>query len=172
LVEILGRGFRAALFDRKAYNQILFERSATADAVLLVAGVTGVVFLAFAVRSGFRVDFVTGLLEVMIGGLAQWLFLALAVWFAATRLFKGGGDPQTIMRVHGYAHLPLLLTALGGPLRIVGVIWFLAALVVATSVGSNLEIRLALPAVLVGYAILFLVGLVFRAPFLAVQGFA
>jgi hypothetical protein len=171
-VSALQRAFRAALFDRKAHNQVLFDASATADAVLLVAavGVAGLV-LAMIRTTSFSLGFLPALLESVIGGLAQWLFLSLATWLAATKIFGGGADPQTVMRLHGHTYLPLLLTGFGTVPAVIGVVWFLGALTVATSVALNLANREAGLSVLIGYAIILLVGLAFRMPFTAVQGF-
>jgi len=169
---VIQRAFRAALFDRNAYNAVFFDGDATADAVMLVGGVHGVVYLVQAVtRAGVSLRLVEGLLGAIISGLASWLFLAVAVWFAGTRLFGGSAQMQTVIRLHGFAVLPLLLGIFGASaLVIAGVVWFLAALVVATSVALSLSFRDAVLSVLVGYAILFIVGLLFRLPFLVLGG--
>ncbi len=169
---MIQRAARAALFDRNAFTAAFFDADATADAVMLVGGVSGVVYLVQAlVFAGLSFRLVEGLLAAIISGLASWLFLAVAVWFAGTRLFGGNAHMQTVMRLHGYAVLPLLLGMF--PYRavvIAGVIWYLAALAVATSVALSVSLRDGALSVLVGYAILFIVGLIFRLPFIALGG--
>ncbi len=171
---MIQRAVRAALFDRRAYDAAFFDADATADAVMLVGGVHGVVYLVQSfVFAGFSFRLVEGLLAAIISGLASWLFLAVAVWFAGTRLFRGAAQMQTVIRLHGFAVLPLLLGVFAAPVLVIaGVVWYLAALVIATSVALSLSLRDAALSVLVGYAILFLVGLVFRLPFLVLGGLA
>lgn len=173
---MLRRAVRAALFDRKAFGEVLFDASATADAALLVAGVS----LTVGIVSGlgdFSLFDVAAWLSAIIGGLAGWLFLAVATWFVGTRLFQGSGDMQTVMRLQGYCALPLLLGGIGGliggagpALALVGLLWYLAATVVATSEALTFSIRNAVVSVLVGAAVVVLIGAIFRFPFLLLGG--
>jgi hypothetical protein len=169
MTSVLLRSVRASLFDRRPHGEALYESSATADAALLVAAVSGASFLIAAVRAGTRnpVDLVLGLIPAAIFGLAGWLFLAVATWFAGSRLFRGSGDAQMVMRVHGLAYLPNLAGALGGAAAAVGSLWSLAAAAVGTAVAMSLTTRDGALSVLIGAAALFVFGLIFRLPFLA-----
>lgn len=175
---MFNRSLRSSLLDRNTLVRATFEPDATADAVVVVGAVAGVVYLlqVFAVGVALQFRLLEGLLSSVVSGLASWLLLAVATWFAGTRMFRGEAQMQTVMRTHGLVHLPLLLTAfavggtVGQLVALAGLVWFLAALVVATQVALNLSPRDAGLSVLVGYAILFLVGLLFRFPFLALQG--
>lgn len=167
--SVLTRSIRAALFERRPYGEVLYEASATGDAALLVAGVSAVVFLVTALRSGTTnpIDLVLGLVPNAIFALAGWLFLALATWFAGSRLFRGSGDAQMVMRAHGLAYLPNLLGVAGGLAGAVGSLWSLAAAAVGTAVAMSLTTRDGALSVLIGAAALFVFGLIFRLPFLA-----
>lgn len=152
------------------------------DAVLLVALVHAVVFIAGSLISGNLLrrpdNLVLGLIETLIYGVAQWILLAGATWLGGTKLFKGEAQLPTVIRVHGYAYLPLLLTALafiapggtmGSVIGVVAVVWFLASLIVASSVAMALGTKEAAYAVLIGYAVLLLARAILRLPFLAVS---
>lgn len=158
---------RAAIFDRKAHTELFFDSDATADAVLLVAAIQAVVYLGDVVRVGFSVLSLTQLLEVVIFGLIGWLILAGATWLAATKLFQGSGQLQTMMRLHGHCELPLLLTVAGPIGALVGLLWSVAAKIVATAEGASLDMIKALASVLLGLALVVLVRLIFRLPFMA-----
>jgi hypothetical protein len=169
---MIRRAWRAALFDRKAHDEVLYDSSATADAALLVAGVALVVSVVGSLGS-LSLFNVTVWLSAIISGLAGWLFLAVATWFVGTRLFQGTGDMQTVMRLQGFCALPLLLGAAGTVhvlLPLAGALWYLAATVVATAVALGVSTRNAALSVLAGAAVIALVGAIFRFPFLLLGG--
>ncbi|HLU30620.1 MAG TPA: YIP1 family protein [Acidimicrobiia bacterium] len=166
-MRALRRALRASIFDRRAHSELFFDSDATADAVLLVAGIQAVVYLGRVGRFGFSALSLTGLLETIIYGVIAWLILAATTWFVSTRLFQGSGQLQTTMRLHGHCELPLVLAVFGSTAALVGLAWSLAAKVVATSEGSSIDLLKAVAAVLLGLALLVLVRLIFRLPFLA-----
>lgn len=175
--EILQRSVRAALFDRRPYERALFEHSATADAALVVIVVSGVVALVGVVLRGFGIgNLLSGLLTRVIFSLAEWLFLAVATWFVGSRLFtpadsyqRGFERIQPMLRMHGLAYLPVVLGALVPIVAvagIVGYVWYLAAAALGTSVALDLKLGEGAISILLGAAVLLLIGLVFQAPFL------
>lgn len=161
-MESLKKALRLAAFDRRTAVSVMFDHAATGDAVLIVAAVHLIVVLVAFVRVG--VFNLLGLLESMILGVAGWLFLSFAIWISGTRVFKGTGEAQTLIRTSGFAHLPLLLGAVG--LALVGLVWYLAVLVLVTAVVVGLGWKEAIGAVLLGTALVYLVQILFRAPFL------
>jgi hypothetical protein len=108
-----------------------------------------------------------GLLQLLIAHVASWLILAVTTWFAATRLFGSGGRPQTMIAMHGLAALPLLLEAGGEALAVVGLLWYLGVLVVATREATDLDLKKAAVSVLIGLAAAILVRALISAPFVA-----
>lgn len=164
-MQAVRRALRASIFDRRAHTELFFDSDATADAVLLVAGVFGVAYLGATIPLGFSALSLTGLLSAVIFGVIDWLIVAAATWFVAMRLFQGGGHMQTMMRLHGHCELPMLLAVFGAIGYGVGLVWATAAKVVATSEASSLDILKAVASVLVGLAIVFLVRLLLRIPF-------
>jgi len=179
---VLQRAFKTARLDRRSSTEVVFDTGAMGDAVLVVALVHGAVFLVAGLLSGGLIsrpdDLVLGLIQTLIYGIAQWILLAAATWLAGTRLFKGDAQMPTVIRVQGYAYLPLLITLLivlapegaaSSVVGIVAVVWFLASLIVASSVALGLGTREAAYSVLIGYGILLIFGLLLRVPFLAVS---
>lgn len=167
-MRTLKRAVRSALFDRKVNTELFFDSDATADAVLLVAAISAVVYLRVLLISGFGFS-LTGLFQNVIGSVVAWLILAAGTWLAATKLFEGSGQIQTMMRLHGHAELPLVLALLGPIGATVGLIWSTAAKVPATADASSLNTAKSVAAVLVGFALVVLVRLLFALPFLALS---
>lgn len=163
---MLTRAGRAAIFDRKVYTEAFFDNDAMADGAIIVAGVGALTYLGFLVRVGdFSAFDLRGLFQVLIASVVSWLILGFATWFAANRLFDGSGRPQTLLAMHGLAPLPLLLEVLGSPIAWLGVVWYLAVLVVATKEGTDLDYKFAGVAVLIGFAAAFLIRALLRVPF-------
>ena len=158
---------RASILDRRAHSELFFDSDATADAVLLVAAISAVVYATRVVRfAGFGAVSLTGLLEAVIYGLISWLILAAATWFVATRLFSGSGHMQTMIRLHGHCELPLLLWIFGDVAGGIGLVWSLVAKVVATSEAASLDTPKSVGSVLIGFALIVVVRLIFRLPFM------
>lgn len=161
---ILQQAWRAATLDRSAFGEWMFGSSATGDAALIVIGVALVRFVVlFAVSAQFS-TLVLGIITTAINALAGWVFLSVATWFAGTKIFDGVGDWQTVLRMHGLAYLPNIVStlsavpgAVGNWSIIIGYVWFLVAAVVGTSVGLSLNTRDATLSVLIGAAILFII---------------
>lgn len=166
--DALRRAFRIAMFDRPTVRAVSSESTATGDAVLLVAAVEAIVALALMIGSG--VLSLSFFVETVILGVAGWLFLSAAIWFMGTRVLKGSGTIDAMFRATGFARLPMLLGVIdgfvGGNLSgQIGLLWYLALVVVATGVVLGLKWEEALGAVVLGAALVLLVQLIFRAPF-------
>lgn len=168
-MRTLRRAMRSALFDRKVNTELFFDSDATADAVLLVAAVSAIVYIGRVVQVGFGSFSVTGLFQVVIGSLVAWLILAAGTWLAGTKLLEGTGQLQTMMRLHGHAELPLILAVFGDIGSAAGLLWSAAAKVPATSEGASLNTTKSVAAVLIGLALVLIVRLIFRLPFLALS---
>ena len=166
----MNENFRHALrlssFDRQAARRISFDSSATADAVVLVAAIEAIlVGVQLAITRRFDL---IGLLEAVILGIAGWLILAAAIWLMGTKVLKGSGAIEAMIRVSGFARLPLLLGVIdyltgSGIFRLVGLVWHLALLVVAAGVVLGLQLKEAVAAVALGAALIAVVQLVFGA---------
>lgn len=165
-MKSLQRALRVSLFDRKVYTELFFDSNATADAVLLVAGISAITYLYEVVRIGFGALSLQGLLATVIGGLVAWLILAGGTWLAATKLLEGEGQIQTMMRLHGHAELPLVLVVFGPIGATVGYLWSLAVKVSATREGAGLDLPRSIAALLIGLVLVVLIRLLFGLPFM------
>jgi len=165
------RAGRAAIFDRKVYTEAFFDNDAMADGAIVVAVVGALTYFAALVRFGAFAAFdLAALFQVLIASVASWLILGYATWFAANRLFQGSGRPQTLLAMHGLAPLPLVLEAFDSPISSVGVVWYLAILVMATKEGTDLDYKFAAVAVLIGFAAAVVVRALLRVPFAVFGG--
>ena len=157
-MESVQKAMRLSFFDQRTARQVMFEHSATADAVMIVAGVSAVVVMA-SFFTGTPFD-LFGLLEGIIRGIARWLFLSFAIWVMGTKVIKGSGDPQTMIRTSGFATLPLLLEAFTfywGQLGRVGLAWHLGLLVIVANVVLGVRWIEAAAAVGLGAALILLI---------------
>jgi hypothetical protein len=162
---MFSRAGRAALLDRKPFTEAFFDNDAAADAALLVSSVAGATYLGAILISdtaGFSVE---GIARTVITGLISWLILALATWFSASRLFDGGGRPQTMLGLHGLAVLPLLLELAGGWLAGLGTVWYLVILGLATREAAGLTTREGAVSVLIGFAVVAIFRAIIGVPF-------
>lgn len=165
---MIRRAVRAALLDRKVFNEAFFDDDAPADAAIIVAAVGALTYLGWWVR-GITDLSITGLFGVLIASIISWLILAFATWFVATRLFGSSNRPQTMLAMHGLAALPLVLEvagdAFGGLVSGLALVWYLVVLVVATREATDIDIRNAAVSVLIGFAVAALVRALVGVPF-------
>ena len=165
---MFSRAGRAAVFDRRAFTDAFFDSDAPADAAILVSLVSAATYVGILLRIGGGFS-LPGLLQQVIGGVVGWLLLGFATWFVATRLFKSGGRPQTMIALQGLAVLPLLLDVFGdlfnGLVGAVALIWYLVILVVATREASELKTRDAAVSVLIGFAVVAIFRAILGVPF-------
>lgn len=160
-MESLQKAIRLTFFDQRTARQVMFEQSATADGVMIVAAVHALVLLVISFR--FGVFDLLGLIEGVIVGIAGWLFLSFAIWLMATKVLKGNGDAQTMIRTAGFASLPLLLGAVS--LSWLGVLWHIALLVVVAKVVFGMKWVEAAAGVALGAALIYLIQTLLGAAF-------
>lgn len=157
---MFSRAGRAAIFDRKAFSEAFFDDDAAADGAIVVATVGAVTYLGTLLwLSAFDFFSIGGFLESLVAAVVGWLILGFATWFTATRLFGSGGRPQAMIALQGLSALPLVLEIPGGLIAGLGLLWYLAVLVVATQEAADVSMRNAAVSVLIGFA----VAAIFRA---------
>jgi hypothetical protein len=165
-VKIFTRAGRAAIFDRKVYTEAFFDDDAMADGAIVVAVVAALTYLItlvwFDLLGGFSL---TALFQVLIGSVASWLILGFATWLAATRLFRSSGRSQTLLAMQGLAPLPLLLEGFGPPAAWIGLVWYLAILVMATKEGTDLPYKFAAVSTTIGFAAAAVIRALLGVPF-------
>ncbi len=165
--KIFGRALRATLFDRKAFTEAFFRDDSAADGAIVVSAVAALTYIGTLVWHGILGSFsLGGLIQIVLAGVMGWLILALATWFVATRLFSARGRPQMMMGLHGLAPLPLLLEIPANEwVAAIGLIWYLAILVLATREMGDLSPRNAGVSGFIGFALAALIRSLFGVPF-------
>ncbi|HEX6222009.1 MAG TPA: hypothetical protein VF115_13035 [Acidimicrobiia bacterium] len=165
-MKMLTRAGRAAIFDRRAFTEAFFDDDAMADGALIVALVGAVTYLGALVWFGVLGAFdIVVLIRALVYSVASWLILGFATWFAATRLFGATNRYQTLIAMQGLAALPLVLELFGSPVSWLGVVWYLAVLVLATKEATELDYKFAGVSVLIGFAVAAVVRLLLGASF-------
>jgi hypothetical protein len=165
------RAARAAILDRRAFTEAFFDDDAMADSTIVVALVGAATYVGILFWFGAIERFdIIGLIQSLIYSVASWLILGFATWFAATRLFGSSNRYQTLIAMQGLAVLPLLLEIFGSPISFVGLVWYLAVLVVATKEATDLSYKFAGVSVLIGFAVAAVVRLLMGASFGLLSG--
>ncbi len=139
---MLQQMLRAARLDRRFYTELIFDDYATGNAVMVVAAVYAVIALSLGL-SGIAGINIVGVLLVVLGGVIGWLVVAGALWLAAVKLMNGEARFQTVVRLIGFAHTPLVVIGVALPLprpvstlvAAFALIWFFLAV---TAVGTVL----------------------------------
>jgi hypothetical protein len=166
---MFSRATRALTFDRKPFEQAFFDSDSAADAAILVSLVAAATYVGRVLQGPGSLS-LPGLLQEVIGGVVSWLILGFATWFVATRLFKSGGRPQTMIALQGLAVLPLLLEMFGQIAGSIGLVWYLVVLAVGTREASDLSTRDASVSVLIGFAVAALFRAILGVPFAIFSG--
>jgi hypothetical protein len=158
---------RAARLDRRFFTELIFDDYATGNAVIVVALVYALIALTIAVGRPLQLSMI-GLLKLVLGGLVGWLILGGALWVVGVKLFNGRGRGQTILRLIGFAHAPLVVSAVGlllltpvdTAIVVVGFVWFFAAVVSATKVLFDFDFSHAVSATLLAFAVWWAASLI------------
>jgi hypothetical protein len=102
--------------------------------VSLISGVGNGLFNGFIHKSFFG-GFISSLVSVLFG----WLLWSAVTWFVGTRFFNGEADLGQMLRVIGFAYLPMLLSIIPCIGGLIGIIWAIAAGFIAIRQGLDLD---------------------------------
>lgn len=102
--------------------------------VSLVSGVGNGLFNGFIHKTFFG-GFIGALLSVLLG----WLLWSSVTWYVGTRFFQGEADLGQMLRVIGFAYLPMLLSIIPCVGGFIGIIWAIAAGFIAIRQGLDLD---------------------------------
>jgi len=158
---------RAAQLDRRFFTEMVFDDYATGNAVIVVAAAYALIALAFVLGGGSQLSMVT-FLRLVLGGLVGWLVLGGALWVTGVKLFNGSARGQTAVRLVGFAHAPLVASAVGllmpapsGTVVVVfGFAWFFASVASATRALFDFDLSHAVSATLLAFAVWWAAGLI------------
>ncbi len=158
---------RAARLDRRFFTELIFDDYATGNAVMVVAASYALIALMFAFGRPLQLSLI-GLLRLVLGGLVGWLVLGGGLWVVGVKLFNGSARGQTVLRLIGFAHAPLVVSAVGlllpAPLDtvivVVGIVWFFVAVASAIRVLFDFDLSHAASATLLSFAVWWAAGLI------------
>lgn len=168
MTKIFNRFIRATLFQREAFREAYFDNDAAADGAITVSLVAAATYFGLLVASAFGSFSVTGLLAWVIGGVTSWLILAFATWGVARYFFETMARPQIMVGVQGLAVLPLVLDVFDNPaIGALGLVWYIALLVIGTREVTDLDVKKSGVSVLIGFAAAALIRALLNVPFAA-----
>jgi hypothetical protein len=139
-------------------NNLTLSAAIIVVIVSLVSGLGNGLFNGFIHRSFFS-GFIGALLSVIFG----WLLWSAVTWFVGTRFFNGEADLGQMLRVIGFAYLPMLLSIIPCVGGLIGIIWAIAAGFIAIRQGLDLDNTKAFFTVAIGGLFYVVLTAVFNA---------
>ena len=137
-MNVLRRAGRIAVFRRDALFDISLDRYAAADAALLIIGWRAIGYLWDVYFDRLSFSF-WALVLLPVSSLMLWIVRAGVCLLIGRLFFQKDSSMGAVMRVQGFAYLPLVLTYLPPWLGLIGIVWFLVLLVFTTTEGMELE---------------------------------
>jgi hypothetical protein len=165
---MLSRAIRAARLDVTLFQEVENDTSLNQEALMVVI-ITSVLAGIGALIGGIFTGFGTAIIAVIFAvfwGIVGYYIWAYLTWFIGTRLFKGTAEPGELLRTLGYATAPRALGVLsfipcvGAIISFVAGIWSLVAGVIAVREALNFDTGNAIITVVIGWAVVFVIGLV------------
>lgn len=137
--------------DAKTFEEIEHNTSLTLPAAVIVILVSLVSGLGNGFFNGFvHKSFLRGFLGSLVAVLLGWLLWSAVTWFVGTRFFKGEADLGQMLRVIGFAYLPMLLSIIPCVGGVIGILWTILAGFIAIRQGLDLDDLKAFFTVVVG----------------------
>ena len=148
---MLARVIGVFKLDVKTFEEIEHNTSLTLPAALIVLLVSLISGVGNGLFNGFvHKTFLSGFLGSLISVLLGWLLWSVVTLFVGTRFFHGEADLGEMLRVIGFAYLPLALSIIPCVGGVIGILWAIAAGFVAVRQGLDLDDMKAFLTVAVG----------------------
>jgi hypothetical protein len=153
---MLARVIGVFKLDSKTFEEIEHNTSLTLYAAIIVAVVSLISGVGTGLFRGiFGQSFVSGFVGGFIGSIFStflgWLIWSAITWLVGTKLFNGQADLTEMLRVIGFAYIPLVLSIIPCIGSVVGGLWALAAGFVAIRQGLDLDTNKTILTVVVGF---------------------
>lgn len=147
--------------DAETFEEIEHDASLTLPAALIVVLVSLVSGIGNGFFNGFiHKTFLNGFIGSLIGVLLGWLLWSAVTLFVGTRFFHGEADLGQMLRVIGFAFLPMLLSIIPCVGGVIGIIWAVATMFIAIRQGLDLDdMKTFLTVVLGALAYVILMGI-------------
>ena len=156
---MFGRALRAARLDVTLYNEVEADASLNREAlyvVVIVSVLSGIGSFLSVLFTGSIIGALIGLvIGVIFGILAYYLFCYVAHW-VGTSMFKGQGDVGEVLRTVGYASgvraigLLAFIPCIGWLIGLAGLVWWIAASVVALREALDIDTGNAIVTAVIG----------------------
>jgi hypothetical protein len=138
--------------DKNTFEEIEHNTSLTLYAAIIVALVALVSGVGTAFyRLIFSGNVLSGFFGSVFSTLIGWVVWSVVTWFIGTRLFNGQASIDEMLRVIGFAQLPLLLSIIPCLGSVVGGIWALIAGFIAIRQGLDLDNTKTFLTVVIGF---------------------
>lgn len=147
--------------DSETFEEIEHDQSATTQAamvvlaVALLSAVGGLIGAAIGEGS-----LIMAFISPIISTFAGWLIWSAVLYFVGTSFFGGQADIGEMLRVVGFAYAPMVLGIIPCFGWILGLVWTLAALVVAVRQGLDVETGKALIIGVIGFILVVILNLI------------
>lgn len=160
---------RLLRFDRSTWERYQTGTSLAWAVIVAVGAYFILAFDRFGIQGAFEPR---ATVRMLLIGFYGWLWLAGASWLVGRLAFGARAPLGTVFRLYGYAHLPLMLSAITiqvvsvafqilGPALVIslfaGLFWMPALLVAATRQAFDLDSARAIMVVIGPYAVWLLV---------------
>lgn len=156
--------------DAETFEQIEHDESATTQAVMVVLAVS----LLGAVGGLIGGDGIKGVINAIISAFIGWLLWSAVTYFVGTSFFEGKADLGEMLRVVGFAYAPMVLSIIPCFGWIIGLLWTLAALVVAIRQGLDVDTTQAVIVGVIGFVLVvilnIIVGMIFGVSYAVIGG--
>jgi hypothetical protein len=147
--------------DAETFEQIEHDESATTQAMMVVL----VVALLGALGGLIGGEGIKGFLNPIISTFVGWLLWSGVTYFVGTSFFEGKADLGEMLRVVGFAHAPMVLSIIPCFGWIIGLLWTLAAMVVAIRQGLDVDTTKAVIIGVIGFVLVFILNIVVQLIF-------
>jgi hypothetical protein len=147
--------------DADTFEQIEHDQSATTQAAMVVLAVALLSAIGGLIGSVINdgnlfMSFISPIISTFVG----WLIWSGVIYFVGTSFFGGTADIGEMLRVVGFAYAPMVLGLIPCVGWIIGLLWTLAALVVATRQGLDVDTGKAVIVGVIGFVLVLILNLI------------
>jgi hypothetical protein len=137
---MLNRFIGVFKLDSKTFEEIEHNTSLTMTAGLIVVIIALITGLGSGISNAiFHRSFLGGFFGTLVGSIVGWFLWSVVTWFVGTRMFGGQAEVSEMLRVIGFAYLPMVLFIIPCIGPVAGAIWTLVAGFVAVRQGLDLD---------------------------------
>jgi len=158
---MLNRIIGVFTLNADTFEEIEHDQSATTQAAMVVLavallGALGGLIGALIGNQNILMAVIAPIINAFVG----WIVWSAAVYFVGTSLFGGRADMGEMLRVVGFAYAPGVLGIIPCIGWLVGLVWTLAAMVIAIRQGLDIDTGKAIITGVIGFIVVLVINLV------------